>query len=380
MQTAKRVLVRKAPKRDVAVSGKQERVDKVTLSEPAPETSLGRKLVQGLAYWSRRIALNVAAIPAGLFGVGIGVSPARLTGATELHAEGIDGQGVRVAILDKSFTKFGAGSEDVLGVLTARDGTYQEGLKESKSDIVREIATKTKGMSFHGNAMANIITGEGLGMKGVAPAAEVVGVSIVDEKGVLQTELFVDGLQWVADNHKKQNIKAVSASVNYRNPTPEQREKAQKLVNKLKSEGVAVVVAAGNNGPKAGTVRFPADLESVVSVGASTPGWSGSLYDDRIERYSSRGGEGVPGPKMVAPGGEIFTKDNHGQVELTKGTSNSAPMVAGAIALLSQAYPEASVDSKVDALLDTAQPITGDADAEGHGLMMLAQAYDSLRD
>lgn len=352
--------------------------DQVSLSSSGG--GLGAGLVRAISYWSRRLALSVAAIPAGLFGIGLGASPARLTGAHKLHQRGIDGRGVRVAILDKDFTQFGAGSEDVLGVARVRDGSFQQGLEKSKSDPIQELVTKQKGMSFHGNAMAGIVTGETFGMTGVAPGAEVIGVSIVDEKGVLETDLFVKGLQWVADNHQDQGIQVISASVNYRNPSTEQREKAQKLVNQLKSEGVAVVVAAGNDGPKEGTLKFPADLDNVIGVGATTPGWTNSLKDDRLERYSSRGGNGVPGPSLVAPAGLLFTKDNHGQVELTNGTSNGAPMVAAGWALLTQAFPEASWEQKREALLTTATPLIGRKDDEGHGLIQLEKAHQLLSD
>ena len=143
---------------------------------------------------------------------------------------------------------------------------------------------------------------------------------------------------------------------------------------------MAVVVAAGNRGPGPDSVMFPADLENVVSVGASTPGWLPGVWDDRIERYSSRGGEKLPGPTLLAPGGSVFTKDGHGSVELTSGSSNSAPMVAGAFALLTQGFPAANYEEKIDALTSTARPIKGEREGEGHGVMDLQGAYRKLSD
>lgn len=309
----------------------------------------------------------------------MGVSPAKLTGASELHKLGIDGKGTRVAVLDMNFTKFGAGDEDVLGVYRVRNRSFQKGLEKSKSDVVEEHATKKKGYSFHGNAMACIITGESTGLTGVAPGAEVIGVSVVDEQKKLQPDLFIEGLQWVLDNHQEQKINAVSASVNYFRPTPEQRERTAQLVDELKKAGVPVFVAAGNSGPREDSVLFPADVENVVAVGAYTQGWSGSNYDDRLDRYSSRGGAEKPGPQLIAPGGDMFTKDNHGIIQMTKGTSNSAPMTAASFALLSQAFPEADYEQKMWALYSTAQPLTGDSKKEGHGAMRVFEAYQSLK-
>lgn len=345
-----------------------------------PKKGFVRSAARELAFWSRKLAVSVASIPAALFGVGMGLSPAKLTGADKLHKMGIDGQGTKIAIMDMNFTKFGSGDEDVVGVYRVQDGAMEKGLKKSKADIVQEIATRQKGFSFHGNAMACIVTGESMGLTGVAPGAEVLGVSIVDQDKKLQPELFVDGLKWILENHEEQNITAVSASVNYFRPTDEQRKETQELVEQLKTAGIPVMVAAGNSGPGEDSIRFPADLENIVSLGAYTPGWSGSNYDDRLDRYSARGGPEKSGPKLIAPGGDIFTKDNHGGVELTKGTSNSPPMVSSSYALLTQAFPNATYDDKMSALFETAEPLTGDVKQEGFGALRLNAAYQKLAD
>lgn len=353
--------------------------DTVQLSDQPVKRGLGRKIVSEALYWTRKLALGVASIAAMIGGVGLGLSPARLTGANKLHKLGIDGSGTRVAVMDQAFTTFGPGSEDVVGVLEVRSGKFQQGLKDSDSDIAREIATKQRGFSFHGNAMTNIITGEDTGLTGVAPGAEVIGLSVVNEQRQLVPDLFVKGLEWIKDNHKEQNIKVVSASLAYRSPSSEEIEKAQALINELKEDGVIVVAAAGNYGPGPDTTRFPANLDNVISVGAHTPGLLSSNWDDRIERYSSRGGDESRGPDLTAPGGDIYTKDAHGTVEMSRGTSNAAPMTAGGFLLLSQAFPEATYEEKVEAVLGAAQPLTGNQAEEGHGSMRLWESYLKLK-
>ena len=356
-------------------------VDSIEISARphAPSESFGRTLATEAFYWTRRVALSLAAPFASLLGMGLGSSPAGLTGADELHRQGVDGRGTRVAVIDQAFTQFGAGQEDVVGVYQTRDKTFKAGLEKAKYIPGQEAATRKKPISTHGNAMSAIITGESRGLRGVAPGAELIGISAIDDKQVLQPELFVDAMEWVVQNHKEQNIKAVSASVNYKNPSPEQRERVQQQVNLLKEQGVAVVVAAGNRGPEPDSVMFPADLENVVSVGASTPGWLSGVWDDRVERYSSRGGDKLPGPTLLAPGGSVFTKDGHGSVDLTSGSSNSAPMVAGAYALLTQGFPDAGYQEKIEALTSTARPIRGEREGEGHGVMDLPGAYRKLQ-
>ena len=352
--------------------------DSVDLSAvKTPSRSLLRSVATEAAYWTRRVALNLAAPFAAILGVGLGSSPAGLTGADALHEKGIDGTGTLVAVIDQAFSQFGAGQEDVLGVYQTRDKVFKPGLEKEKYLPGQEMATRRKPISTHGNAMSSIITGETAGLKGVAPGAKVIGVSVIDEQQRLQTELFVDALEWVKNNHRERNIKAVSASVNYKNPTAQQREQVQQHVNNLKEQGVAVFVAAGNRGPGPDTVMFPADLDNVISVGASTPGWASGTWDDRVEKYSSRGGE-RKGPTILAPGGNVFTKDGHGGVDLTSGSSNSCPMVAGAYALLTQAYPSATYEQKVGAITSTAQPITGNRASEGHGVIDIPGSYRML--
>jgi serine protease AprX len=351
---------------------------RLTSEQTPPQRSVWRTIATEAAHWTRRAALTVAAPFAAIFNVGLGSSPAGLTGADELHKQGIDGRGTRVAVIDQAFTQFGAGQEDVVGVYQTRDKTFKPGLEKAKFNPGQEMATKKKPISTHGNAMSAIITGESRGLKGVAPGAELIGISVIDDTQTLQTELFVDALDWVAKNHHEYDIKAVSASVNYKNPSVEERQQAQRHVNYLKDRGVAVVVAAGNDGPELGTVRFPADLDNVISVGASTPGWMSGTWDDRVERYSSRGSDDQTGPTLLAPGGSVFTKDGHGSVDLTSGSSNSTPMVAGAYALLTQGYPAATYEQKVEALTSTAQPIKGDRASEGHGVMNIPESYKTL--
>lgn len=357
----------------------QDPQDTAALSGQQPvKTGLVKKIVREVSMVVRWAALGVVSPLATLIGVGLGSSPDRLTGAHKLHELGIDGSGVRVAIMDQAFTKFGPGDEDVVGVYDASTKQFSDKLEPANSDIAREVVTGEKHESFHGNAMANIVTGEGWGVKGVAPGAEVIGVNVYDKQRGLTPDLFIDGLQWLVDNHAQENIQVVSISLNYRNPTQEQQDKAQELISRLHDEGVTVVVAAGNRGPKAGTIRFPGTAKDVVCVGSYASGIIPGPWDDRVERHSGRGGNGVPGPHTVGPGGLVFSRDADGVVTLSSGTSNAVPMYAGAIALLAQAFPNVSPDQRVEALEKTCRPITGDPDVEGSGAFSVEAAYDHL--
>jgi len=106
----------------------------------------------------------------------------------------------------------------------------------------------------------------------------------------------------------------------------------------------------------------------------------------KVVRNSSRGPGACDGgvyPKLVAPGKEIFTAHPMpGGYNIVSGTSFAVAHVTGGIALLSGAFPNATVTELESALFSTATDLgEGGADNSfGHGLMDLAAAYDALLD
>jgi bacillopeptidase F len=150
----------------------------------------------------------------------------------------------------------------------------------------------------------------------------------------------------------------------------------------LKSAGVAVVFAAGNDGPAPGTSSSPGDNPGVLSIGAVDA-------DLAIARQSSRGPSACDGgvfPRLVAPGVGVRTADlSHGGVPsytTVSGSSLAAPHVAGVLALLAGAFPDASV-SDLEAALVLAAQDQGEPGADnqyGHGLVNALAAFKRLQD
>ncbi len=142
----------------------------------------------------------------------------------------------------------------------------------------------------------------------------------------------------------------------------------QQAVENLRAAGVAVVVSAGNYGPSCGTVYTPAAIyDASISIGATNSG-------DSIAGFSSRGpvtsdGSGRLKPDLVAPGVAVYSTYRGGVYATLSGTSMAGPHVAGAIALLISAVPEAAgqVDLLEQALRETAQPLTTTDGCGGDG-------------
>jgi subtilisin family serine protease len=126
-------------------------------------------------------------------------------------------------------------------------------------------------------------------------------------------------------------------------------------VNYLAENGVAVVVAAGNKGPRFQTIGTPGAAERAITVGKSN-------QRDYVAWDSSRGptSDGRIKPDLVAPGTRIIAavplplrQGNYMEFECT---SFAAPHVTGALALLKQAYPAASAWQLKDALMRSCDP------------------------
>lgn len=111
-------------------------------------------------------------------------------------------------------------------------------------------------------------------------------------------------------------------------------------VNRVAEAGIIVVAAAGNYGPRPDTIECPGLAEGAITVGAS---WT-SVEESFWQRTGNVGG--------------LF------------GTSFSSAYIAGGVALLLSAYPEATPVEVRDALTSTAQPLSGEPpNAQGAGLV-----------
>jgi subtilisin family serine protease len=121
--------------------------------------------------------------------------------------------------------------------------------------------------------------------------------------------------------------------------------------------GIAPVFSVGNSGPACRTATSPGDYRYVVGVGATDAA-------DTLAFFSSRG----PGayrwlkPDVVAPGVNIrsaFNLADDAYLALS-GTSMAAPHVAGVVALMLSAHPQAGLADLYRGLSSTAVAGLGD--------------------
>jgi serine protease AprX len=159
-------------------------------------------------------------------------------------------------------------------------------------------------------------------------------------------------------------------------------------------KGIVVVAAAGNSGPKDGTINKPADDPMVISVGAYDDRLDTLLANDRVADWSSRGPtvDGIAKPDVVAPGRTLVsTVDPRSLVAqqnadslvapgyiVGSGSSQAAAVTSGAAALLLSQRPSLTPDQVKAALRSTAVKI-GDTPgtAQGRGRVAVDAALQA---
>lgn len=252
----------------------------------------------------------------------------------------------KVCVLD---TGIDSTHPDLAGRLwQAPDGRYGV-------NAVRGGAPDPLDATGHGTHVAGILAaggGNGIGVAGMTRAL-IMNVKVMDAAGGRESDLAA-GLT-LCRTHGA-SIATMSLHVTERSRTLE------RAVDHARESGMILVAAAGNTG---GAIGWPAAAPGVLAVGAVTP--SGA-----VAGFSSRG----PDLDLVAPGWRIASTALRGGYAIGSGTSQAAPFVAGAAALVWSANPALSASAVEDLLLATAKDLgaPGRDDASGAGALDAGQA------
>ena len=283
-----------------------------------------------------------------------------------VHADqlSLNGQGVTVAVVDSG------ASEKHPDFMTGNTSRVITSVSfGNKNDI--------KDLYGHGTHVAGILGGSGAASgglyRGVAPGVNLINLKVADKDGMTYESSVIDSLQWVYDNKDAYNIRVVNLSMNSSVAQSYHTSPLDAAVEILWFNGIVVVVSAGNNGTGEGPVTIypPANDPFVITVGATEDKGTPDLGDDNLAVFSAYGmtDDGFAKPDLVAPGRNLVAplSDKASTVYNAhplhrvgeyyfrmSGTSMSAPVVTGAVALLLQDEPNLNPDQVKYRLMATA--------------------------
>lgn len=253
------------------------------------------------------------------------------TGIPDIHASGITGQGVTVAIIDSPINLDVADLADAN--ILPRTGEVCPGFTGV------EVSERAR----HGTAMASLIVGNGEGIDdepgvlGVAPDATILHYAVlnvaVDECAAPLADLVADAIEQGAD--------ILNLSISYNSP-----REAQNAIDLALEAGLVVNVAVQNE--TSDRLDLLSSLPGVVSI-------------ENVDRDGQPDAYSVTGPQLdfVAPGAGIrMLKTDFSGYELDDGTSPATAWVSGVFALAQSASPDATGNQLIQAAIRSAHDST----------------------
>lgn len=299
-------------------------------------------------------------------------------------APSLTGRGVGVALIDTGLAP-GVTNESV----NTRDPLSFNALTNTLGDVRDDTG--------HGTHLASLISGFGDSFRGIAPDADIIAIKAFNHEDTASTLDIVRGIQWAVDHKTRHNIRVLNLSISAPTDLPYYLDPLNIALTNAWSEGLVVVVSAGNEGPAPSSVTSPGNNPWLITVGAADyeedGGWT------KVAPFSGRGPTAtghikpdiiVAGTLLagVQPAGAIRPTDepDHRDPEgfwITSGASQASAIASGFIALLLEARPDLSNHDVKCILANTATPVTADANgelspfAQGRGLVDLATALKS---
>ncbi|MFN8654119.1 MAG: S8 family serine peptidase [Gemmatimonadales bacterium] len=246
--------------------------------------------------------------------------------------------------------------------------------------------------NFHGTATAGFVSTNGFAMASVAPDARLCSAKVLDYQGVGSFADIIAGITWAADHRADVINLSLGGTVDLGDPDARQIVRLmERAILRANLKGSVVIASAGNDtldldhDPR-NLLVVPAQLAGVISVGAVAP--VNLMNFDGLASYSNFGGR--TGVDLMAPGGDLAEGGAFADLLVAPcseyalpevlgfacgatsylgiaGTSESAPHVSGAAAVLKAKFGRLAVPLLVQGCLERSADAIGPRAIFGSG-------------
>ena len=287
---------------------------------------------------------------------------ANFEGAIGAYNAGATGKGVKIALVD---TGINPALHDFAGKVdpASQDVVASRGIADTEG---------------HGTATAAVAAAarDGLGMLGVAFEATIVSLNTSDPTDCPDTGCTHSSvaIAKAVDLARIAGVKVINISLGGKDSSAQ----VNSAIARAAAAGIVVVMSAGNGGADPGGANpegfaLGASQNSNVII-------AGAVDSNRnIASFSNRAGSGAAS-YLTALGVRVTAPDQTGALAAWSGTSFSAPIISGAVALLAGAFPNLTGQQIISILYTSADDAgtPGIDPVYGHGILNISRAFQPL--
>ena len=282
-------------------------------------------------------------------------------------AAGASGKGITVAVIDSGVDPtqrdlVGAVSSDSTDIVSSRNQPV--GLDQHATFVAGIIASRSNGFGTVGVAFNSQI----LSIR--ANTGNCTGADTSDDACSFSAGNLANALDYA----RTHGARVVNLSVGGDGPLGSDFEAA---LSRAVNAGMAITISAGNDG--GANPEWPAQYATDVRYLGSIAAVGAVDSTKTLASFSNKAGLSAPA-YVVAPGVDIVTNCDGTSCWEVSGTSFAAPHVAGAVALMMDAFPNLSAKEALAILFATADdlgtPLTDTV--YGQGLIDLQRAFQPV--
>ncbi|MCO5230299.1 MAG: S8 family serine peptidase [Chitinophagales bacterium] len=296
-------------------------------------------------------------------------------GLDTLHTLGYQGKGIHVGVIDGGF--WGVNNLEQFQHLF-QNGQIKE-VKDFTGSDENIFST-----SSHGTKILSLFSSKnGADLLGGAPLSSfsLLKSEWISREIPLEEFYFVKAVEFCDSI----GVDVINVSIGYnyfedirdnysRNDLYTKKSISTRVASLVASRGIVLVTSAGNEGNLPWKeVTFPADADSILSVGALN-------YAGYPVAYASYGNvnSSVVSPNLAAFGDKVYTINEDGNYVLSYGSSYAAPWVTSVAVCLWEMFPHLKAIDLIEVLECTAHDASNPQLQSGYGLPDLKKAIRFL--